>query len=1074
MTLRGEYAGTGEHRGSASLGRIALEQVPAPAEEQAGPSRRDFLKLAGFAFAGTALAGCQRAPVQYAVPYLISPEGIIPGRSYDYASTCRGCSAGCGLLVRNRDGRPIKLEGNPQHPLSRGGLCAAGQASLLGLYDQERLQHPLIRGKKAEWPEVDQAIAKQLDDVRKQKGTVRFLTGPGVSPTMRALLQQFLQTFPASAGLPADRAISGHVVHDPRPSSAILEAHVRSHGLRVFPRYHLEIAEVIVSFDADFLGTWISPVEFTAAYQAGRRLEGPSPRLSYHVQFESLLSLTGSKADRRLCLAPTEIGAAMGQLAARLAKKAGIRFDEGSLAELPAVSGFLDHLADYLWQKQNRRKSLILCGSQDVEHQVLCNFLNHVLENYGTTVDVARPSYQREGNDRELQTLVQELHEGKIGALFIYQSNPVHDLPSGESIAEDLTKRVPLVVSLAPRLDETARLAHFVCPDHHYLESWNDSEPVNGLVSLVQPAIAPLGNTRSVLESLAAWTGKQRGAYDLVREHWEQRFLTAPVLGATTVALMGSPLGQGPLIASSALLSGRTAVVPGQGQNGSFQDFWDHTLHNGFAEVEPRPTKVGAFKPDAIRLGSRANSPPDGTYSLVLYAKVGMPDAGHAYNAWLQELPDPISKVTWDNYACLSPATAARLNVTDGDVVRLETTAGSGPAVVLELPAFVQPGMHDQAVAVALGYGSVLSKRFADVGPSWLQAKPTVGPDGMVGKNAASLLSWVERNLRLTRDGIRLTKTGAQYPLATTQGYYEITVPKHLALEGQERPPVIRDTTLADLRQVKANGKKAAVAVQGKHAPAGSEEDLWPADHPVTGPRWGMAIDLTACTGCSACVIACQAENNTPVVGKDEVRRHREMHWLRIDRYYTARDGGVDVAHQPMLCQHCGNAPCEVVCPVLATVHSSEGLNVQVYNRCVGTRYCANNCPYKVRRFNWFDYAHDDLLQNLVLNPDVTVRSRGVMEKCTFCVQRIEEAKIEAARLGHPLRDGDLQTACQQSCPARAISFGNLNDHTSRVAQLAADRRSYRVLGELNIKPSISYLSLVRNRPEEMEGKRNG
>jgi molybdopterin-containing oxidoreductase family iron-sulfur binding subunit len=1051
-----------EHDAGADFLAGSEDEHVAAGEARAGLSRRTFLKLAGFAFAGTALAGCQRAPVQYALSAIATPEGLVPGRSYDYPSTCGGCSSGCGLLVKNRDGRPIKLEGNPEHPMSRGGLCAAGQASLLGLYDQQRLHDPLQGHQPAAWPEIDRAIGLQLDAIRKQKGAVRFLTGPLVSPTTRALLRRFLDTF----------ADGRHVVQDPRSCSAILEAHRRTHGTRLLPHYHLEKAEVIVSFDADFLGTWISPVEFTAAYQAGRRLEGHPPRLSYHVQFESLLSLTGTKADRRRCVAPGELGAAMTYLAARLARKASVPLPNDRPDEPPGTDRFLDHLADSLWQ--NRQRSLVLCGSQDVDLQVLCNFLNHVCGNYGTTVDIAQPSYQRDDNDSDLEMLLRELHEGKVAALFIYQSNPVHDLPSGESIAEDL-KRVPLVVSLAPRLDETARLARLVCPDHHYLETWSDAEPVNGLVSLVQPVINPLGNTRSVLESLAAWMGKP----------------PPPVLCASTVGLLGSPLGHGPLLAATALTPGRIAepraaydlvratweqeVFPRQTQMVSFQDFWDRSLHSGYALVKPRPVKVGTFDTSAVRSGPRASSSPDGTYGLLLYAKVGMPDASHAYNPWLHELPDPISKVTWDNYACLSPATAASLGVGDGDVVRLEAADGAGQSSVLELPAFVQPGLHDRVVAVALGYGSLLSQRFANIGPPWLQARPTVGPDGLVGKNAAPMLTFLNGSLRFARDGVRLTKTGLQQHLASTQGYYQVAVPQHLALPGQERRPIIRETTLSAYRQEQPPGAGSPAAGKpAKFPPTESRESLWPNDHPEGATHWGMVIDLNACTGCSACVIACQAENNIPVVGKDEVRRQREMHWLRIDRYYTERGGGVDAVHQPMLCQHCGDAPCEVVCPVLATVHSADGLNEQVYNRCVGTRYCANNCPYKVRRFNWFDYAHDDLLQNLVLNPDVAVRSRGVMEKCTFCVQRIQEARVEAARLGQAQRDSDLQTACQQSCPARAIVFGNLNDPRSQVSQLTASRRSYQVLGELNIRPSVSYLTLVRNRPAEGEDEKHG
>ena len=410
--------------------------------------------------------------------------------------------------------------------------------------------------------------------------------------------------------------------------------------------------------------------------------------------------------------------------------------------------------------------------------------------------------------------------------------------------------------------------------------------------------------------------------------------------------------------------------------------------------------------------------------------------------------------------------------MSDGDVVHLEARDAGDQPVALELPVLLQRGQHDEVVAVALGYGSRLSERFARIGPQWFQAGPTVGTDGRVGTNAADLLTWVDGQLHSARDGVRLTKTAQKRRLALSQNYDLLNVPSHLALPGQQRRPVIREMTLSQLQQEPPAKTDAPEA----HP----HEDLWPEDHATTGPKWGMAIDLNACNGCSACVVACQAENNIPVVGRDEVLRNREMYWIRIDRYYIEHDdGGVDVAHQPMLCQHCGNAPCETVCPVLATVHSDDGLNQQVYNRCVGTRYCANNCPYKVRRFNWFDYAHDDLLQNLVLNPDVTVRSRGVMEKCTFCVQRIETARGDSGGRGQTIRDGAIrdgaiQTACQQSCPAQAIVFGDLNDPASRVARLTAQQRSYRVLEELNIRPSISYQAIVRNRPETTEEQQHG
>jgi molybdopterin-containing oxidoreductase family iron-sulfur binding subunit len=982
-------------------------------------SRRDFLKLAGFAVAGATLAGCQRAPVQYAVPYLIAPEELIPGNSYEYSSTCGGCSAGCGIRIKNRDGRPIKLEGNPEHPLSQGGLCAAGQASLLGIYDQQRLQKPMHKGEPTDWQSVDKELTRQLEAIRKkEKAAVRFLSGPGVGPAVRASIKQFLSTF----------ADGKHVVSDARSCSAILDAHARTHGARLLPHYHLDKAQIIVGIDADFLGTWISPVEFTAAYQAGRHLDGDAKQFSYHVQFESLLSLTGSKADQRRIVTPSELASVIKNLTTRLSSKAGKQAPEGLMEESLASDPFLDTLAKSLWENQG--KSLILCGSQDVELQVLTNYLNELLGNYGTSVDLAQPSYQRDGNDRELEALIKEIREGKIAALFIYQSNPVHDLPNGDRIAQELN-RVPLLVSLSSRLDETAELAEFVCPDSHYLESWGDAEPINGLASLQQPVINPIGKTRPVMESLAAWTGKPRSGYDILREHWEKEVYTR-----------------------------RTKDIP-------FAQFWDETLQNGFASIKPQEIKIGPFRANEVRLTRVQNRASEGDYSLVLYSKVGMPDSGHAYNPWLHELPDPISKVTWDNYACVSPATAEKLGLVDGDVVDLEIVGGANQPGLKGLPVLVQMGQHDRVIGVALGYGSQITKRFAKIGPQWLQSKPTVGPNGMVGINAAPLLKWVDGTLRPTGDNVRLTKTGGLQQLASTQSYNLLTVPPRFASGDPKRRTIVKETTLKDYQKELAH-KPSSEAAQ-------KNDDLWPADdHPSTDPRWGMVIDLQACTGCSACVIACQAENNTPIVGKDEVFRQREMHWLRIDRYYTKREGGVDVAHQPMLCQQCGNAPCEVVCPVLATVHSQDGLNQQVYNRCVGTRYCANNCPYKVRRFNWFEYAHDDALENLALNPDVTVRSRGVMEKCTFCVQRIQEGRREAGGGGQIPPDGSIQTACQQSCPAKAIVFGNLKDPISRVSKWATDRRSYQVLGELNVQPAVNYLALVRNHPVEGKGEKDG
>ncbi len=985
--------------------------VPAPP----GVGRRGFLKAAGFGLGGLA-AGCSRAPVTRAIPFLVKPEEVTPGRALYYASTCGACPAGCGVLVKVRDGRPIKVEGNPQHPLSRGALCAAGQASVLGLYDSQRHRSPLVNGRASTWEDVDRDVTARLDAIRSGGGAVRLLTGTITSPTLQAQVSRFLTSFPDAR----------HVVYDALSVSAILDAHERTHGRRRLPHYLFDKAAVVVGVDADFLGTWIAPVEFTRGYHDGRSLEGTPPRCSYHVQFEPRLSITGTKADARARILPDAAGAVVGHLAARLAAKAGAAFDAAGLGDPGSESGLLDEVAERLWGA--RGSSLVVSGSQDTAVQVLVNFVNYLLGNYGRTIDLHRPSRQCQGYDAALAGLLDELKAGRVAALLVAGANPAYDLPLGEEFAA-LAKKVGLVVSFAGAPDETSMLATHVCPDHHFLEAWGDAEPVADRVSVCQPAIAPLAGTRSVIETLAAWAGDRRPAYDLMREHWQ------------------------------------TTLFGRQTAHASFDDFWDAAVHDGIAALDVAPAVAAtppagpapgepdvaapSFAPGVVAPVPPASPLAADALALVLYPKVGVLDGRHAHNPWLQELPDPISKVTWDNYACLAPSTASRLGLAEGDVVRLETM-GEGARRVLDLPVYVQPGQHDQVVAVALGYGREGTQRFTQVGPRWILGEPGVGPNGLVGTRAASLISWRAGTLRYDQQKVTLTPTGGRHELATTQRHHSIIEPRGVSTAG--RRDIVRETTVSAL---------------APHAAAGPEhghENLWPPDHPYTGHRWAMVVDLHACTGCSACVVACQAENNIPVVGRDEVRRQREMHWLRIDRYFTDAGEDVDVVHQPMTCHHCENAPCETVCPVLATVHSSEGLNQQVYNRCVGTRYCANNCPYKVRRFNWFTYARPDDRENLVLNPDVTVRSRGVMEKCSFCVQRIQEAKIEARRQDRPIADGDVRMACEQSCPAGAIVFGDLNDPKSRVAALVADGRHFQVLGDIGIRPRVGYLAVVRNR----------
>jgi molybdopterin-containing oxidoreductase family iron-sulfur binding subunit len=963
-------------------------------------NRRGFLKAAGFSFAGAMLSGC-RAPVVKAVPLLDQPDGVVAGQAQYYATTCSGCPAGCGVLAKSRDGRPIKLEGNPEHPISKGGLCAIGQASILSVYDRLRFKGPQKSGKPSTWQLVDRELAGKFEAIRKSKGAVRVVSGTINSPTLRRWTSEFLKSFTDGR----------HVVYDALSSSAILDAHEQTHGSRILPRYRFDNAEVIVSVDADFLGTWISPVEFTRGYSDARDVDHKRG-MAYHVQFESRLSLTGSKADERVAVPPNQLPAVVTALAERIAQRAGIRPPGESAVDIAAEK--LDAIAARLWEARGR--SLLVCGLQDRDAQILTNYVNHLLGNYGATLDLEKGSNQRQGDDRELERLLAELAGGKVSALAILGVNPLAELPRHAELERSL-RDVPLVVSLSSRPDETSALAHYLCPDHDPSESWSDTEVVNGLVSVSQPLIRPLGDTRAAAESLAAWCGKAAPVYELVRDTW------------------------------------RAQIHPRHPEQLPFEVFWRRAVHDGFMEVRPIAQPWKPFAEAAVRAPKVA--PADGL-ALVLYPKVAMADGRHAYNPWLHELPDPITKATWDNYACIAPALARNLGLRDGDVVRLESDA-----ISLELPALIQPGQDAGSVAVALGYGRMASARFGAVGPKWLGTRPTLGENGRVGVDAAPLTRLSDGSLGYWRGGVRLTATGKLRPLAHTQDHHTLTVPPHLDPGGGARP-IVRETTAP-----------AAIG-QSELPPDPPRRDLWPLDHPYRGHRWAMVVDLNACTGCSACVTACQVENNTPVVGKDEVLRNREMHWLRIDRYYSGAEESPEVAHQPMMCQQCEHAPCETVCPVLATVHSSEGLNQQVYNRCVGTRYCANNCPYKARRFNWFDYARDDKLANMVLNPDVTVRSRGVMEKCTFCVQRIQEAKIEAKASGKPVSDGEVQTACQQSCPARAIEFGDLNDPNSRVAKRMRSGRRYRVLEELNVRPAVGYLKIVRNRRETKEGEPHG
>ena len=936
-------------------------------------TRRDFLTAMGFGVAAASVAAC-RAPTQRAIPMAVASEDLVAGVANFYATTCGGCASACSLVVKQRDGRPIKIEGNDADPLFGGATCATGQATVLSLYDHERLRGPLWRGTPVSWQEVDAEIAAGLAAARAGTGKVVLLSSTLSGPSTTELVERWRRAFPGFR----------HVVYEPVSTSALRAATAQVFGRAVVPHYAFERARVVVGLDADFLSTWLSPVEFARQYARGRAPDRPA---GLHVQFEPGMSVTGSNADQRVAVAPSQIAGVARALLARVARLAGE--PEVAAAPDPVDPRTLDTVAGELWR--HRGEALVVCGDNELASQLAVQAINRLLGSAGATLDLERPSLQRQGDDAAMAELVGELARGEIHTLILHRVNPAYDYADATGFLTGMA-RVALSISTSDRRDETSAFVHAVCPDHHFLESWGDAEPVAGHLGLIQPTIAPLFDTRAVAESLLRWLGEPADAYAFLRDTWRAR------------------------------------VFPRQQAFTEFDAFWDHTLERGVLDLGAPAADAPAGDADwraALASRDERGAPAGDSYELALFESVPLRDGRHANNPWLLELPDPITKVTWGNAALVAPALADRLGLVNGDVVALGGSAGR-----LELPVFVQPGQHPRTVSVAVGYGRRL-----------------VGKAGNgVGVNVFPLAAVVRGARRSWAGDITVTPTGRREELAGTQS--------HFSMEGR---PIALEITREEL----GRARKAEPTL----------ENLW--SERLTGERsWGMSIDLDKCTGCSACVVACQAENNVPVVGKDQVQRQRSMHWIRIDRYYRGSADDPQAVHQPMMCQHCGHAPCETVCPVLATTTSSEGLNQQVYNRCIGTRYCANNCPYKVRRFNWYNYTGDGArfdyhmanpVGRLVLNPDVTVRSRGVMEKCSLCVQRIHVAKNAAVKREQPVRDGDIKTACQQVCPTDAIVFGDLNDPHSQVARQMRDERTYRVLDELGTRPNVAYLKKVRH-----------
>ncbi|MEN9298449.1 MAG: hypothetical protein RLZZ429_762 [Bacteroidota bacterium] len=975
--------------------------------ETAAP-RRDFLKYLGFSTAAAAVAASCEMPVKKAIPFANKPEDIVPGISNYYATTYVQDGDVVSVLAKVRDGRPIKIEGNDLSPITKGGTSARVQASVLDLYDTARLRFPTIDGKEVTFEAIDKALAGAVG------GNVVILTSTITSPSTKAIIAEFLAKNPGSR----------HVTYDAVSYSAMLQANEATYGVRGIPSYHFENAKAIVSLGADFLGTWLSPVEFSKQYATGKKIDEKNPSMSKHIHFESVASLTGSNADEKYLHRPSETGAIA---AALLSAVNGQGVTGISDAKLKAG---IEKAAKAL--NENKGAALVVAGSNDVNVQIIVNAINNAIGAGGTTINWGVLNHQRAGVDADFVRLVEDMNAGIVNTLLVYGANPAYTWFDAEKFKTGL-KKVRTTVSFASKMDETAELCKFVVPDHHYLESWGDAEAKTGHFSFIQPTIYPLFKTRQWQDSLLKWSGNTADYLAYLKNFW------------------------------SAKLGGQTG--------------WDKALQDGVISLGESATKPGSFNGAAVSaaVAAATSGKKGGKYELVLYEKVGIGAGQGASNPWLQELPDPVTRATWDNYVIVSPALARTIldidlnNGGQADAYEVNPPKKVVKVVAngkeISLPVLIIPGTHPDTIGIAVGYG-----RSNNIG------KAAAG----VGQNAFPLASISNGVVSFSNSSVEITVTGEKYPVALTQTHnrYDTT-------QGN-RTEVMKELTLADYKKHPTEIREERdheLKPWGGLEKFESQGTIYPVyDRP--GIKWGMSVDLNTCTGCGACVVACNAENNVSVVGKPEVLRGHEMHWLRIDRYYSGDMDNPNVVFQPLMCQHCDNAPCENVCPVAATNHSSEGINQMTYNRCIGTRYCANNCPYKVRRFNWSDYTGSDSFGNnqegivndvvlnmnddltrMVLNPDVTVRSRGVIEKCSFCVQRLQESKLKAKKESRPLVDSDIKVACQQACPTNAITFGNANDKHSAITMVRTENpnRQFYVLEQLHVLPGVTYLAKVRN-----------
>ncbi|MDR3611492.1 MAG: TAT-variant-translocated molybdopterin oxidoreductase [Ignavibacteriaceae bacterium] len=969
-----------------------------------GLSRRKFLALVG-ASAALAAAGCTNYRDKGdIIPYVHKPEEITLGKPLSYASTCTGCSHACGILVKTREGRPIKIDGNPDNPVSKGKICTKGHADILSLYDPEKLSQPMKRGNgggldKTDWVRVDNEIIGILKSAGEKE--IAIVTHKIISPTAKKVLDDF------KAKYPSVKVYSYELFNEQNR----LSTWQKSYGTPNYPLIKWNEAKVIISLESDFLGTEGNKVENTRLYSEGRNVDDLKNFNKLYV-VEGNMSLTGMNSDVRIKLRPDAQFEFVMSLIDELRNNSVSSLKTfGSKYAIPP--GKLNNLLKDI--RENKGKVIVYAGRTLPENVHLAvNYLNELIG--GTALyrtDFVEYSVLPLSNKEEIESLVSSMNRGKVAAVIHYDSNPVFHLPADNKYANAL-KNVPAVITLCLSENESSSVSQYVLPVNHGLESWGDAKIRNGFYSMQQPVIYPIHNSRQKEAILLTWISGKASSYNLdlyhnyMMDNWKNNIY--------------------PLLKSKL----------------NFEQFWNGALHDGVVITGniDLPNVSGQFNSSSFS-GINKSSAVSG-FVVALKESYSVGDGRYSNNGWLNELPHPVSKIVWDNYASISRKTSKELNVRTNDLI--EITSGSRK---LTIPVNIQPGCADNTITIELGFGRTNAGTISDgVGfnANILQSKDE------------GLSSWIITN-------VEVRKAGGSYPLAATQEFHAFD--KGRTKDAAQKRNIIREGTVDEYKKNPDFLKAGSEEVENK--------SLYPPyDEIKKGVKWAMAVDLNKCLGCGECVISCYSENNIPVVGKEQAAKGRDMQWLRVDRYYSGDPEEPKVSQQLMLCQHCDHAPCENVCPVAATTHSPDGLNQMVYNRCVGTRYCSNNCPYKVRRFNYFNYRdhfNDGYQQspvfNLIFNPEVTVRSRGVMEKCTFCVQRIMEAREDAIRDERPLKGSDVKTACQEACITTAIHFGDMNDPSSEINKFRNHKLGYYVLEDLNTRPNVTYIAKLRNTDKE-------